>query len=498
MDAIFWSGGIISDVLIRSVGPYKIAYWIRKHRHSAQVIDFIDKLTEEQLYSVTKKFIMPTTKILGISTTFFISNSFKWNDGTEQVFPEHCVNVIKRIKEEYPYIKIIFGGHGSDKVAGWGSVDATVMSYENATEDTFLEYLEHLKTGSPPPFSQIILPYWDVKHRILYDRARNPKYNIEEDDFKWHKNDAILTGEPLPLDISRGCIFSCKFCQYQHIGKKKFDYIRGMKFIEDELIYNYENFGTTYYYLLDDTFNDSEFKVQEFHKMTQRLPFKIRYNTYLRADLIHRFPSMAPLLQESGLLSAFHGIETFHPDASKLIGKAWSGKYAKSWLPELYHNIWNKKIAMHTNFIVGITGDTRENVFDTVKWYFDNDMHSIGFYHLGLFGTTYKRSRFYPESEFDKNAEKYGFTFTGEPNANGFRPWKNDNWTNLTAYNTAIEVNAMISDHTKIATRSLAAACWYGIPEEDIINKPISQYFDLKEKTAKLCQEYFDKLMSLR
>jgi hypothetical protein len=503
MDVIFWNGGIKWKLISRYIGPYKISHWIRKHGHTSQVIDFVDHLSEEQLYAVTTKFISPTTKILALSTTFMANNSYKWNDGSWNAIPESCVNVFKRIKEEHPSIKIIAGGYASDRVSGWGVVDATVMSYTTATEDIFLEYLEHLKTGSAPPHGQIIFPNWGNvntrKHRMLYDRALNPRYNIEDDDFKWIKDDVILPGEPLPLDVSRGCIFACKFCQYPHLGKKKLDYIRGMNYIEDELRYNYENFGTTRYYMLDDTFNDTEFKMQEFYKMTQRLPFKIRFSAYLRADLIHRFPDMASLLQESGLFGAYHGIETLHPSASKLVGKAWSGTHAREWIPKLYHDIWNKKIPMHTNFIVGITSDTRENVLDTTKWFLDNNLHSIQFNALGLYGPGNNSSKFTIQSEFDKNAEKYGFTFTSDESTTGSRQWKNDNWTTGSAVEIANKAISAIKPFKKIHTWSIPSALWYGVSEEEIFNTPWVQlpWKLFEEKSAMLYQQYVDTLMAL-
>jgi hypothetical protein len=430
------------------------------------------------------------------------NSSYLWSNGVWAKIPESCLNVIKRIKKQYPYIKIVLGGYASDCVAGWAVVDATIMSYTTATEDVFLEYLEHLKFGSPAPYGQLIYPNWgseNRKHRMLYDRARNPKYNIEEDDFKWTTQDVILQNEPLPLDVSRGCIFACRFCQYPHIGKKKLDYIRGMNYIEDEIRYNYENFGTTNYYMLDDTFNDTEFKMQEFYNMTQRLPFKIKYSAYLRADLIDRFPNMAPLLQESGLYGAYHGIETFHPSASKLVGKGWSGTHAKEYIPELFHNIWGGKIPMHTNFIVGFTGDTRENVLDTAKWYLDNNLHSIQFNPLGLFGPGNDKSGYTIQSEFDKNAEKYGFEFTSEESTAGHRLWKNDNWTIGSAVITARQATEMIKDVKKVNPWRVPSFLWYGVSENDIFNVPHEKFpwISFMQISKLLYNEYYSKLMML-
>ena len=252
MDVIFWNGGVRWETLSRYIGPYKVSHWIKKAGYTSQVIDFVDDLSEEQLLSASLKFIDSNTKIIAISMTFISNNLYTWQSGNYARIPEHCVFVLRKIRQSYPNIKFVVGGYMSDRVSGWNIIDATIMSYTTASEDIFLEYLEHLTKGSPKPMGQLILGSFAkntgiTKHRMHFNKAYEPKYNIEYDDFKFVPEDVILPGEPLPLDVSRGCIFACKFCQYPHLGKKKLDYIRGMDYIEQELRYNYETFGTDKY-----------------------------------------------------------------------------------------------------------------------------------------------------------------------------------------------------------------------------------------------------------
>ena len=505
MNVIFWNGGIRLGMTSRYIGPYKISHWIRKHGYQSQVLEFSNAWQEKNLYRITKKFITSETRILEISTTFLALDKHKWSDGSENNrMPESIINVARRIKSEYPKIKIVIGGYQSDLLSGFGVIDASVMSYTEASEDIFLEYLDHLTKGTPPPLGRLIFPkskYLSSESRMWYDKARNPKYNIELDDFRFVKEDCILPGEPLPLDISRGCIFACKFCQYPHLGKGKLDYIRGMEYIEQEILENYKNFGTTRYYILDDTFNDTEIKLQAFYDMTQRLPFKISYSAYIRADLIDRFPNMAYLLQESGCFGAYHGIESFHPEASKLVGKAWSGKNAKEFLPKLYHDIWKGQVPQHTNFIVGFTGDTQQNVDDTVAWFIDNDMHSINFNFLSLFGPNNNNSIYTVQSEFDKNAEKYGYEFLEPPNG-GFRSWKTDNWTTETAVRSANTANELTKDISRALTWYNPALEWYGYTKPEILKLKRCEVpwgeAGFTEITRKNQLQYFKMVMNLK
>jgi hypothetical protein len=498
MDVILWSGGIVDGKWFeRYIGPYKIAHWIRKHGYQAQVIDYIDKASEDDLYNITTRFITETTKILAVSTTFLSTVPFMWEDGSLRLFPEHAISVLKRIKDKHPNIKFVLGGYMSDKYSDYGIFDVSIMSYTSATEDIFLEYLNHLNKGDPLPKGEIIFPlYAKDCRRMHFNRANNPVYNIEIDDFRFIKEDFILDKEPLPMDISRGCIFACRFCQYPHLGKKKLDYIRGMNYIEEEMLYNYENFGTTSYYVLDDTFNDTEFKMQEFYNMSQRLPFNLSYSAYVRADLVHRFPNTAHLLKQSGLTGVFHGIESLHPEASKLVGKAWSGKHGKEFLPKLYHDIWNGEVAQHLSFITGITGDTKENIQDTIKWFIDNDLPSIKFQALGLFGNDDSNSRKTIQSEFDRNVEKYGYTVL-KGGTRGRIDWKNDNWTNHTAINEATKAMENLMPYQKHAGWGVQPLMWYGISRETIATtKKVNMDNKLiRGKTAELRKIYFSKLL---
>ena len=118
-------------------------------------------------------------------------------------------------------------------------------------------------------------------------------------------NHKILKGETLPIEVSRGCIFKCKFCAFPLNGKSKLDYLRDPILIKEELQYNYEKYGTTHYFLSDDTFNDSTTKVEQIHKVVTSLPFKIKFTTYLRLDLLHAHQEQISMLEEMGLASPF-------------------------------------------------------------------------------------------------------------------------------------------------------------------------------------------------
>ena len=509
MDVLLINSGASPSQFMRYVGPYKIAHWIRKHGYSCQVIDFVSQLTERQITLAIEKFVTKETKVIAVSTTFLCGEKHRWPNDKVRNVPYELWASLSYIKKEYPGIQIVLGGYKSERIHGYNIFDATVMSYTEASEDIFLEYLDHIYKGSPPPQSKMHYPEQESASnenlpRPYYYKANNPVYSIELDDFRFTPQDAILDKESLPLDVSRGCIFACKFCQYPHLGKKKLDYVRGMEYIKQELIYNYETFGSTRYWILDDTFNDTEWKLSEFLKITQELPFKIEYFAYTRADLIHRFPDMAYMLKESGCMGAFHGLESLHPGASAVVGKAWSGKHARDFIPKLYHDIWKKEVPQYLSFIVGLPGEDRDSIIATRDWFIENQLDGIGFIGLGLYGNNNKNTHYTIQSEFDKNSEKYGYKFFPIRNetqefSNDWMMWKNEHFTYPEAEELSNEMLISLDGYNygradvKIALRK------YGFTWDFLQSTPWSKRPRefIEKRTKELYMEYYKKLMRL-
>jgi radical SAM superfamily enzyme YgiQ (UPF0313 family) len=486
MDVIIWSGfpkpeGYTS-VLYRYIGPYKIADWVRKHGYSAQVIDFADHFDENDLWELTTKFITKDTSVLAISTTFLSQQKYKTDRGIQRL-SEPILHVMARIKKEYPYIKVVLGGAYSEMIGGWRLLDAAVIG---KGEDIFLELLEHYKKGTPPPKSVRKIPAWGKTVVEQFYEANNKKYNIEVDAFRFAKNDCILWGETLPLELSRGCIFKCKFCQYEDIGKKKLDYLRSIECVREELIYNFENYGVTNYHILCDTFNDTTYKVDQWYKMSQSLPFKLNYSCYLRADLIHRYKDTGHQLYEAGLFGAFHGIESLHPKASHLVGKAWSGKHGREFIPELFHDIWNGQVTQHLSFIVGLPYETKEDILGTVEWFKENKLHAIRFPNLVVHKNVWRSS-----SEFERNAEDYGFKFYDDKN------WNNGWWDSKEAEEYSAFLDQKMYEITKVNNWEAINLLSYGYSKDYILTKNKKEYTDLGYRVDLKLNEYKNLLKNL-
>ena len=474
------SSGKSDGTLYRTIGPYKIAHALRNANYSVQVIDHILFFSEDELYSMMKNYAGPETSVIGISTTFLMGK------GTRAKFPIHIANAINRITDEYPKIKVIFGGYYVSALSypknsikkAWGVVS-------KFGEDIAVDVINWINERGPNPGYELGNPP-TIK---LFNKPLVEQYDIEKDAFRFHDSDMVIPGETLPIEISRGCIFKCKFCNHLMLGRGKLDYLRDFELVKEEMLSNYSKWGTTKYYIICDTFNDTEFKMKAWYNMVETLPFKIQYTSYLRADLLDRMPTVPYMLQESGLVSGFHGIESFGVEASQAIGKGWSGKSAREYIPKLYHDIWGKKVHQTLSFIVGLPGDTRESILETAQWFNDSDLFHVTFTGLSIMKNVGRNS-----SEFDRETEKYGYKFTHDTR------WKSANWTSndVEIYKEDMQ-NYVRPYNSRFGSWQIASLIQFGIPLDAFKGKQyadVAKIYNPEEKRNAMLEEYKQLLLA--
>lgn len=389
---VIWNPAVTRNTwFFRTLGPYSITSWLRQAGVKAQVIDWVDRWDINELVEATSKLVKQNGYV-GLSTTF-------WKDQE----PKAIKDARLLLKQLRPDIKWMIGG-ARHYVAKPEDYDVIVKGFG---EDEVIKILNH---G--------IGPIWHP--------------SLEQEQF--HEGDAILPNEVLPMSLGRGCRFKCKFCSYPLIGRKPGTYERSL----DNLMLDYNSRkllgASSAVALVDDTINESDERLSllEHIKSTDS---DFGWGGYMRADLIWSHKDQIKRLPKSGLLTTFHGIETLHPQASKAIGKGWSGKHAKEWLPQLYDDMWGNQITTAISFIVGLPGETLQDNRNTHQWMIDSFTTSMWrFCSL----TIARDSRDWP-SEFDLSAEQYGYRFP-RPEQPNF--WENNIMNVKDAFDLETELNA--------------------------------------------------------
>lgn len=440
----------------RLLGPYKVADRARQAGYKVQIIDFVQYMDSDVLVDLIKRYINPKT-ILAINTNHIIATHFNFKDPVYQkIIPVLDLFGNKRL----------VGGYNAAACKDAFSADYVVTGY---SENSIVDFLNsHLNNG----ISKKLITPWD----------------ITTCNFNFHSDDRIVTGETLPLEIGRGCIFKCKFCRFENLGKKRGTYVRDMELIKDQLISNFETKQITNYIIIDDTFNDDVYKLEQWAKITSELPFKIRFSAHIRADLLDKHPESVHLLKESGIKAANMGIESFHPKASSVIGKSWSGKRARNFIPALIESSWSN-INITTNFIIGLPYETYDSMYLTYKWVMQNKV-SAQFFRLTVSSMLPNQQTM---SLFDKEPEKYGIKFDDR-----------GMWYHQTC--DKVKASKMTHHFNKMVSKSTPLNCWetfnmlnYGYDFDYIMSMPKKTFLentDLKTRMSAFINQYicsFDK-----
>jgi coproporphyrinogen III oxidase-like Fe-S oxidoreductase len=291
-------------------------------------------------------------------------------------------------------------------------------------------------------------------------------------------------------------------------GKTKGDWIKQSSVLLDEFKKNYELHGVTDYIFSDDTYNDSEEKIKRLYdEVYSKLPFKLNFTTYIRLDLMIKFPNTADYLQESGLKSALFGIETINHASGKAVGKGLDPKIQFEFLEEIKKNQF-KNIQTHSGFIIGLPKD-REDEIERLEEFIFSDKNKLDHCVVEpLFITprefTNKNKSYY--SEFDLEYEKYGYECYEQIENSTFTEvrWKN-NITGMTfdkAFEFSRRINDKISKSDKFKFGGFAFGFFksLGISESDILTLPksiISQKYNLKKLLEEKKLKYRINLLNI-
>lgn len=410
--------GGFADEQGRPIGPYRLRTSLEQAGYSTLVIDSAPLLSQDQMNELLDCAITDQTKVIGISTIWFQQNnigiSSTYNKTTHWYHPDF----FKKLQEKWPRIKLVAGGTSLGPLN-----DINFNFYVTGFADlAIVKLLDDITNGT----NEIKYSLANGRKEISADK-QYPVQDMDRLETVWKLEDNWLPHQPIPLEISRGCIFKCSFCTHPFLGKKSYEYIRSSESLASELKRNYELFGTTRYLLIDDTFNDSVEKIERLLRAidTAKLP-NFECVCYIRPEMLVTKPEMIPLLKQLGLRGGFVGLESFGAEARVSVGK---GMDVERVMAALARTKEETGVKWQTGFIVGLPGDTPDMLWKyTERLKHEKIISSWATMPLAIGGT----------SVFMKNPEKFGFTFENNDPCN----WINNvGMTAKQAVQLAIEID---------------------------------------------------------
>jgi len=486
----------------RYAGTYRLASELRKHGYSCQVVDFFTHFSFEQLRKVVDKYVSNETLLVGFSTSMLTSivdskiddDDFNKRGGHFydcELFPqkhEEMIDFFQYIKGRAPEAKIVVGGNKVNFSQGLASVDYWVTGQADLSLVKVCDFLS------------------GKIHTINHSRTTNGSVLIQSnqdypfDDFHrstitYSENDFIMHGEALPIEISRGCAFNCSFCTFQKKGSR-WDYLKEIDVLRDELISNYEKFNITKYTFCDDTYNDSLEKVQNLHDLFISLPFKIEWTVYARLDLIEKYPQMRDLMLDSGCRSAYFGIETLHEKAASNIHKR-NSIFAKKTI-DFLNKTWRGRCFTSGSFIVGLPYEDIQSLNNTKSWV-ENDLPFDSWFWNALMikKNTHLLKDGMDDARMANDPYKYGFnTVEGD-----FEGWNHQHMSKQLSEKIQQEYSGTetYKNHNHLwITHHWLAMMWnlgYSTEECKDMNLINIRHLDTNSIKSRLISNYYEKLM---
>lgn len=445
-DAVIFTDVTDTVTIYKAIGAYKIANTLRQQGYSCLVVDHLHAFTLDEIKQVIDNSVSINTLFVGFSTTFFNSTlnsvnsdgSLTYSSILSGVMPQGIDfenQVITHIKSRHYNCKIIVGGTKAHANINDKNIDYSIIGYG---EVSILSVANHLKLNTPIPNS-----YRNIHGVTIVDNRKNEEYDFVNSKFEWEDLD-VGNAKVLPLEIARGCIFKCKFCSYPLNGKQNLDFIRDSNILYEEMQSSYDKHGVSSFYILDDTFNDSTYKLDILQSTVKRLTFQPKFWAYTRLDLIAQNNGLIDKLYDIGLRGIYFGIETLNKRTGLIIGKGFDRAKQINTIRQIRERYGNQ-VTMHGSFILGLPEENVGSMRQTFNQLMDESipLHTFMFHGLNL----YKNESVPFNSELGKNFKDYGYS---EINTNPNSP--KVNWQN--AYLDHNIANELVNEFNTSAQNS--------------------------------------------
>ena len=356
----------------KSAAVFRIAYQCRKIGYEVKTVHHCTSFNKAELKKIIDDFANGEPYLACVSTSFLANTNFtshlKLSDSTGSSWGTSAFQFLLNIASICKNLKqpLVIGGFEITKELrfdndsgrkSWGIdiLDSIGVDYYISGND--ISILDDICLGK----------------RIDYEKIKTSKFvkvdNIA--DFSdWSSSpiieDYISDKECLTTEIAAGCVFSCSFCDYGMLGKKKNQFVRSYESLKTELLSNYNNFGTRMYMLTDNMVNDYKEKLFYLKRIREETGIDFRWTGFARLDIINTIEH-AQLLKDSGVAGLIFGIESMKKEVGPYLGKMTDrDKLIKNL--RLVRSVIEDTATISVSLIAGAPTETLEDLQTTYNW----------------------------------------------------------------------------------------------------------------------------------
>ena len=273
------------------------------------------------------------------------------------------LRLARTLKREFPHTPLVIGGPQASAVdvatlAAFPFIDFVLRG---EAEETFPRLVECLLRGDSPR-GQPGLTFRDGPGvRRNPDAPAIPNLDVLPLPALDRYGD-VPRRRSLPLEIGRGCPFSCRFCSTsrffsRHYRLKSTDLvIRQMNFLS-------RRYGIRVFDLIHDMFTVDRRRVAEFCRELRSRRARYRWSCSARTDCVD--DELLGMMRDAGCEGIFFGIETGSPRIQRVIGKGLDLDRARAVLRE------SDRLGIDTtpSLIIGYPEETTDDLRGTLSFF---------------------------------------------------------------------------------------------------------------------------------
>ena len=276
-----------------------------------------------------------------------------------------CIDVSSKLKEWNKKVKIVYGGPQAELVAKESMEIFNFIDYICCSEGetTIVPLLKLIIDHSISEKDIKGLTYRDSNNKIMQnelpslldDSYQNENYYYDLVPAVVYKNSHII-----PVDVGRGCPFSCTFCSTKTFWKRHFR-LRDIDNTINEIEYVINTYGIKRFDLKHDLFTASRTRIIEFCDRIKERKLDIEWYCDSRIDTIDE--KLIDIMLSAGVKSFFFGIESGSPRIQKRIKKELKLDRCET----IIKYCLTKKIKVMASFIYGFPEETEEDLRMTLS-----------------------------------------------------------------------------------------------------------------------------------